>query len=124
MGYFKKYPKRRVLYLNKEQREQLRKKWQARVADFKASGKTTTEWCAEHDLKPNQLRYWLRKYKETNEPLNTQSQWLKVEIDDNQVSSCHDNTLIVRIGKAVIEVKQGYDKKLLSDLVSTLSELC
>ena len=34
--------KRRALYLNKEQREQLRKKWQTRVADFKASGKTTT----------------------------------------------------------------------------------
>ncbi len=109
--------------MNQEQREQLRKQWKTRVADFIASGKSTTEWCAEHNLKPNQLRYWLRKYKETDNN-NTQSQWLKVEIDDNQASSCYGNTMIVRIGKAVIEVNQGYDKKLLSDLVTTLSELC
>jgi len=53
--------------MNQEyQREQLRKQWKTRVADFIASGQTTTEWCAEHNLKPSQLRYWPRKYKETD----------------------------------------------------------
>ncbi len=60
---------------------ELRKEWEARVAEFKASGQSTSAWCAAHDLKPRQLWYWLRKYKKVT-PTAMPSQWLSVEVDD------------------------------------------
>lgn len=28
------------------------REWESRVAEFRASGQSTKEWCAAHDLKP------------------------------------------------------------------------
>ncbi|MDO9580586.1 MAG: hypothetical protein Q7J06_08470 [Bacteroidales bacterium] len=102
-------------------KEELRKMWEARVSAFRVSGQSTTEWCATHDIKLHQLRYWLRKYKNT-ENSATPAQWMSIEIDS--LGSNHGNSMLVRIGKAAIEVKPGFDKQLLSDLVMTLADLC
>ena len=51
-------------------KQQLHKIWSARVAEFKASGQSVPAWCKEQDLKPHQLRYWLRKDRESASQLN------------------------------------------------------
>ena len=122
MGYSKKYPEKEGFYMNKEQREELRKEWKTRVNDFMASGQTTNEWCTEHGIKPSQLRYWLRKYK-NNEKADT-PHWLPVELDSHTCSSVQNIPLLVKVGQATIEVKPGYDRELLKDLVRTLLPLC
>ena len=106
--------------MNKEQREQLRKDWEARVAEFKASGQTTTQWCAANNIKPNKLRYWLRKFK-SDEQSSGSSQWLPVEVD-NIHSNGH--AVVIKMGKAVVEVKPGYDREMLFDILRTLSAIC
>lgn len=102
-------------------KEELRKMWQERVLAFRASGQSAPKWCADHDIKLSQLRYWLRKYKNTENPA-APSQWLSLEIDG--FNSGNSGTLLVRMGKFAIEVKPGFDKQLLSDLVVTLADLC
>ncbi|WP_066640098.1 IS66 family insertion sequence element accessory protein TnpA [Desulfolucanica intricata] len=109
--------------MTKAEKAELRKEWEERVAAFKASGQSTTAWCAAHDLKPQQLRYWLRKLNPVDIPTVITPQWLSVEIG-NSVPSGQANGLCIRIGHAVVEVQPGFDPALLKDVVRTLVALC
>jgi len=102
---------------------ELRKEWEARVTTFKASGQSTTAWCAAHDLKPHQLRYWLRKYKTVDTSNEMPTQWMSVEIGDLEPSD-QENRLLVRVGQATVEVKPGFNPELLSNVIRTLATLC
>jgi transposase-like protein len=97
--------------------------WMAKVTAYKASGLSTKEWCSAHNLKPHQLRYWLRKLQPLDSQTIEPTRWLPVEFSDpepkNQVS-----TLLIRVGQATVEVKPGFDPTLLSDIVRVLSVLC
>lgn len=99
-----------------------RKKWDSRVAAFKTSNQSATEWCAAHDLKTHQLHYWIRKFKSADEPTVKQTQWLSLEVGELKTSS-DPKALPIRVGKATIEVRQGFDPTLLSDVVRTLAVL-
>ncbi|NLJ56313.1 MAG: IS66 family insertion sequence element accessory protein TnpB [Firmicutes bacterium] len=90
--------------------EELRKQWADRVAAFKASGQSTTEWCAAHNVKPSQLRYWLRKEKKAQ----AKTSWQPLELEDT------DTPLVVKVGQVAVEVKPGFDPKLLQKVLKTL----
>ncbi|WP_407639941.1 IS66 family insertion sequence element accessory protein TnpA [Alicyclobacillus vulcanalis] len=45
-----------------------RELWRERIAAFYDSGLSASQFCAEHGLKPHQLRYWLRRLR--NETLH------------------------------------------------------
>ncbi|MQL53422.1 helix-turn-helix domain-containing protein [Desulfofundulus thermobenzoicus] len=106
-------------------KEELRKTWEERVAAFKASGQTASAWCAAHDLKPHQLFYWLRKYKNNaSAPATAPSQWLTMEIDKQNPDSAQGDSLLIRLGQATIEVKAGFNPILLSDVVRILAGIC
>jgi hypothetical protein len=104
---------------------ELRKKWALRVAAYKASGQSTSTWCAANNLKPRQLWYWLQKYKNLETPAVKPSQLLSVEVGGLKTSSTQgDDDLLVKVGRATIEVKPGSNPSLLSDLVRTMAALC
>jgi hypothetical protein len=44
---------------------ELRKEWELRIADFRASGQTQSKWCADNHVKLHQLKYWLKKFEKT-----------------------------------------------------------
>ena len=104
--------------MTKEERRQM---WTQRVEAFLASGQSTTEWCAQHDIKPHQLRYWLRKFRNQGDEASS-PQWLSLAVGPGGESP--EGTIRVRVGPATIEVAPGYDSRLLKELVTTLSELC
>ena len=99
------------------------REWDARIAEFRASGQSTKEWCAAHDLKPYQLWYWIRKHKTIDTPSARPSEWLAVEVSDLGLVD-QRSALLIRVGQATVEVKPGFDRMLLSDIVRTLSALC
>nr|NNM90144.1 hypothetical protein [Bacilli bacterium] len=41
--------------------QELRKQWETRVRDFRASGQSAVSWCADHQLKTHQLVYWIKQ---------------------------------------------------------------
>lgn len=105
-------------------KEELRSEWAARVEAFNASGQTQVAFCTEHGLYIKQFGYWLRKYRAANQKEEKKtSQWLALEVRNHEADS-QNNTLEVRMGKAVIEVGQGFDRKLLLDIVKTLDAIC
>lgn len=102
--------------MTKDEREANRAAWAKRIADFRASGLSATQWCAANGLKVHQLRYWLKKL-ETPAPSQTAIRWLPVDFSD------HEPALTVRVGPAAIEIRNGFDPELFISVVKTLSRL-
>jgi hypothetical protein len=104
-------------------RSELRKEWEQRIAEFRASGQTAVAWCAAHDVNLHRFRYWLRKFPTKRATESTPSvRWLSVKVDEPPVAE--DGILLVRVGSASIEVKPGYNPTLLRQVVQTLATLC
>jgi transposase-like protein len=102
---------------------EIRQVWKARVEAYKASGQSTAKWCDAHQINRRHLWYWLRKYKETTQQQKPSSpQWASVEVAPTPLEP--SKTLQVKIGAASIEVKPGFNRALLSDVVRTLQGLC
>ncbi|MBS4055294.1 MAG: hypothetical protein KGZ64_11115 [Thermaerobacter sp.] len=87
--------------------------WETRVAQYRASGQSASVWCAENKVSVCQLYYWLKKN-------GAQPAWIPVEIQ----GSYGESSLCVRVGRAAIEVKAGFDPEHLLKVVQTLTALC
>ena len=88
--------------------------WRTRLDEFKGSGQSVPTWCAANDVKPSQLWYWLRKEKHVaTEPTLS---WLPLDLSDAGLQ----NSLVVRVGQVAIDVRPGFDPKLLVDVVKAL----
>ncbi|PIW22815.1 MAG: IS66 family insertion sequence hypothetical protein [Candidatus Aquicultor secundus] len=106
------------------------KEWENRIAQYRDSGKSVRQWCAANNVSEERLWYWLRKYKTNGQigsnkdaPLNQSNQWLPVELSEHSPME-QNNSLTIRVGKAQIEVKGGFDPGLLSQVVRALVTLC
>lgn len=99
-------------------KEKRHKEWMARIGDYEASGLTMAAWCQAHSFSKEQLKYWIRKTKTTSPsprfvPLTTTTYE-----ESSAVSS-----LVVRIGKATIELRAGFDPQLLRKVVQALDDV-
>ena len=103
---------------------ELREEWETRVVAFKASGQSASAWCATHDLKPHQLWYWLKKFKNIESSAVKPFQWLSVEFSGQKPNIAQGGALLVTVGQATVEVKPGFNPALFSDVVRILAELC
>ena len=95
-------------------KQQLHKIWSARVAEFKASGQSVPAWCKEQDLKPHQLRYWLRKNRDSSKP----TEWIPLNLGGTETA------VTLRVGQVAVDVRPGFDPTLLLSVVKTLIDLC
>ena len=75
-------------------------------------------WCAKYDLKVHQLQYWLKKYPQTT-AADTPTRWLP--LDQTPVSEPVDSPLVVRVGRAAVEVRPGFSETLLRDVLRVLT---
>lgn len=96
------------------------KEWETKIADFQSSGQTMSAWCATNNLKVHQLKYWLGKQRNQNQPTTKTAQWLSLEIKDPVIER-KELPLLVKVGSITIEVHPGFNAKLLLDVVKTLS---
>ena len=105
---------------------ELEKVWKLRVADFRSSNQSLTAWCKTNNLKPNSFRYWLDKdnAKGTVPKAIVKTQWLRVKIDSDSSENSIQDSLIVKVGSATIEVKEGFNKKLFKDIIEVLIISC
>jgi hypothetical protein len=110
-------------------REQLRQDWAARIADYKASGLTMAAWCTANQFTKDQLKYWLYKAKNVSSSVPTSStppppaRWLPLTVAD-QDAPPSASSLVVRVGQASIELRTGFDPRLLREVVQALAAPC
>lgn len=101
---------------------EIRREWEVRIAAYRSSGQSATDWCSAHQLQPRQLWYWIRKFKTTKDTVTPSSHWMAVNVDP----SCNEkeSVLRVRIGSAVIEVNTSFNPTLFLEVVRSLQMLC
>lgn len=99
-----------------------RQQWKSRIEAYRASGLSAREFCKQHNITKRQLYYWLRKESLEEQTDNT-VQWLPVSLSGKEDTSLSD-FLTVKVGPAVIEVRQGFNEELLLHVVKVLSALC
>jgi hypothetical protein len=104
--------------------EQRRQLWAARIADFRASGLTMSAWCAANHCTIDQLKYWLYKAKNLSpSPSSTPpTRFVPLMVADPHPKTDAPPSLVVCIGKARIELWNGFDPGLLRDVVRVLEE--
>ncbi|MFD2444116.1 IS66 family insertion sequence element accessory protein TnpB [Bacillus sp. CGMCC 1.16607] len=103
-------------------KSELRIEWEQRMDNFISSGQSASKWCIANDINIHQFWYWKKRLKALQTQVTVSSKWLSVEMDDSTENS--NNALIVRVGQASVEVKSGFDPKLLLDVVRTLRSIC
>jgi len=97
--------------------------WEARIAEYRASGQSAKAWCAAHNVTTRQLWYWLQKHKtKKNNPSAKATQWLPVKVSE-QESIAQSNALVIKVGLASVEIRPGFDLALLSEILRILVAL-
>lgn len=97
--------------------------WESRVAEFKASGQSGAAWCATHQLRENQLWYWLHKFRD-EEKAKSAPTWVAVELNEPKTTDKNDS-LTVKVGQhAAIEIKPNFNRELLQEVLQTLVVIC
>jgi hypothetical protein len=102
--------------------QELRRQWEAKVAEFHNSVLSTKQWAETNNVKLSQLRYWIRKLKSPDNIKNQSPKWFSVDIGDGAETTT-SSSLSVKVGKATIEVKPGFNPSLLKEVVRTLEAL-
>ncbi|QSQ08857.1 hypothetical protein H0A61_01202 [Koleobacter methoxysyntrophicus] len=104
----------------------LKEQWEKRIKQYKASNTSISAWCRANNIKPSTFRYWLDKEKAVDimqkEP--EAAKWLPVEIDNDKSENTAEEILIVKIGSAAIEVREGFNKKLFQEIIRILAASC
>lgn len=106
------------LYLMKK--EQLKSEWEAKVAEFKASGLTQTQWCKEKDINLRSFNRWYNILKNETPKYQKNQKWIPLKIEESSVNMY----LNIKVGKAVIEVTENFNPKILSNVLKVLNEIC
>jgi hypothetical protein len=99
-------------------------KWQKHVLAFAESDLTRQDYCRQNGIGVYQLDYWRRKFQRSNSkhPVSAGA-WIPLEIRDSR-STAENAGIGLRIGRVTIEVKPGYDRKLLADVLQVLESVC
>lgn len=91
------------------------------IKDYQKSGMTQKAWCEEHNICANTLHKWVKKRTLKN---NMSSQnWIPVEVKPDS-SSISTGFITLRIGKISVDFSPATDKKLFTELIGILVNLC
>jgi transposase-like protein len=104
--------------------QRLSDKWQKHVLAFAESGLTRRDYCRQNGIAIYQLDYWRRKFQRSHSkhPASAGA-WIPLEIRDSG-SAAENAGICLRIGRVTIDVKPGYDRKLLTDVLQVLESVC
>jgi len=104
------------------ERQERREMWLERVMAFRESGQSVAAWCRAHELKEHQMRYWLRRLSSGSSDVPVSTQWLSMTID--QRADSLDQGILVQVGQVTIQVRPGFNRALLADVVDALASPC
>ncbi|TFE26252.1 IS66 family insertion sequence element accessory protein TnpA [Cohnella luojiensis] len=105
-------------------REDVQKKWEARVAACHASGEKVSRWCQANHVDRRQFYSWKKRLSGSSEVSKARKPTtfipLPVAMEEMDQSSC----LRIKLGAAVIEVDAGFNPVLLREVLKALEAVC
>lgn len=104
--------------------EQRRHEWAARIAHYEASGQTMNAWCETQHVTKDQLKYWLRVLKiRPVDVVNAPAPFLPLSLHE-PVGRQATTPVLLHVGGIRVEVRTGFDPKLLREVVAALATPC
>ena len=104
-------------------RNELQEEWERRIALFKASGMSQKKWCQVHHVSIHQLKYWLYNANKPKRVQDTNPKFIPVTVEE-ELPTYENNTIQVKVGEAVIEVKPDFNPDLLAKVIKVLKTTC
>ena len=106
-------------------REDVQRKWEARVAAFHASGEKVTRWCKTNEVNRRELYTWIKRLNGLSEEtvVDRPTAFIHVTVAP-EAKTEPPAYLPIRLGSAVIEVAPGFNPVLLRDVVKALEVVC
>ncbi len=106
-------------------RTEKRIEWKARIDAWKASGLSAAAWCREQDVNSSQMYYWIRSLNDNKADYPTsETQWLTVDMKEEPLTFHSGDPVLIHIDSMSIEVRQGTNMALLSDVMDVLRNRC
>jgi hypothetical protein len=98
--------------------------WQRQVEAFNSSGLTREAYSKKNRIQVYQLDYWRKKISRINRTRKSDSgnQWLPLQISDEPIDN--NSHMNLWIGKVRVEIKRGFDAKLLAEFLRSVGALC
>ena len=96
--------------------------WAGRVAEWKASGLSSPEFCRGKDFTPGGLRHWAHRLGQTSGPMEVRlARVVRVSsLRSRPVTPVVVPDLVVEVGVARITVRRGFDRETLAGVLDVL----
>jgi hypothetical protein len=105
-----------------EQLEQKRTFWKQHIDSWQETGLSQTEYCRQHHLKHHQLVYWKKRFLKTETDVSFVP--LKLEdLLDIPGRPDHSSLCLVVNNHFKIEIRAGFDSRLLQQMILALRSL-
>ena len=103
-------------------KEEVQNQWRELVEEFRNSGETAAAWCRSRSLNVTQFRRWVRKFANdsTHSGEVTTVKWLSVQVEEPAEDTT--SVLVVHVGSAFVEVRDGFNPLLLKQVVQALAD--
>ena len=105
-----------------EQLEQKRIYWKQQIEQWQQTGLSQAEYCRRNNLKHHQLVYWKRRYLKTQTEVSFAAVQLE-DLLDIPVSADQASLAVVIDHHFKVEIKEGFDPKLLRQVITVLRGL-
>lgn len=99
--------------------------WQKHVEGFKASRLTREAYSKKNGIQVYRLDYWRRRFSRMSQNLAdrpAEQRWVPLKIADEPIEK--NSHIDLWIGRVRIEIKQGFDSRLLAEVLKTIGAAC
>jgi hypothetical protein len=105
--------------VSQDERKQM---WQQRIEAYKASGVPSVKaWCNQNQIGLQSMYKWMRRLElEATAVAPPSTQWVAVESSNSIIFDGLTSHLAVKIGDVSIEIKEGFNPKLFTEVLQIL----
>ena len=97
------------------------RQWAERYTAYEASGQTKRAWCESNNIKVKSFYRWGRKLRDRK---NSSRFVLAKEITENEIGHKKPNNIEITVGRATINVSNGFDTGTLKNVLQIVSGIC
>jgi len=92
--------------------------WMLLAKDYRSSGLKLTVWCRERGISKSSFYPYLKKSKALAEPL--EPKWGSITMPKHIETS----SILLKVGTITLDIKCGFDKETLRDVLNVVMKLC
>jgi hypothetical protein len=104
--------------------QQITEQWLQLAREFQNSGMTRGQYCKQKQIKIFQLDYWRKQLRKPDLPVRSSTKsWIPLQIKNDRAIE-EPSGILLRIGRLTIEVRQGFDRDLLAEVIRVVGPVC